>query len=301
MEANRQMPFIRLLVALALSLTLLAPGLAPAMAAGVRVTVNDTPITDVQISQRAKLMQLEHHSGNLTTAATDELINEALELQEAKRLNITVTDAQVDSSLLNVARNLKLSVNNLQLVLTSNGVGIDTLKDRIRATVAWNQITQSVITPRVSFSEADLAAKAETKLTAANSFDYILKQVTFIGKAPRMAEANRYRAQFKGCDNAVALSESYPDVAVTDVGRRHATQLPLPVATELGALAVGGLTKPHMEAAGTVMLAICQKEEAKDVTFITNQLRQTEGNDQLQQQTDKYLADLKAKAKIIRN
>lgn len=300
MEANRKMTIVRPVVALVLSLLLLAGVHAPAMAAGVRLTVNDTPITDVQISQRAKLMQLEHHPGNLTTAATNELINEALELQEAKRLSISITDAQVDSSLLNVARNLKVSVDKLQLILTANGVGIDTLRDRIRATLAWNQITQNVITPRVSFSEADLAAQAETKLTAANSFDYILKQVTFIGKGSRMADANRYRAKFKGCDSAVPLSESFTDVAVTDIGRRHATQLPLPVATELGALPVGGITKPHADPAGTVMLAICQKEEAKDVTFITNKLRQTAGNDQLQQQTDKYLADLKAKAKIVR-
>jgi peptidyl-prolyl cis-trans isomerase SurA len=300
MEANRKMTIVRPVVALVLSLLLLAGLHAPAMAAGVRLTVNDTPITDVQISQRAKLMQLEHHPGNLTTAATNELINEALELQEAKRLSISITDAQVDSSLLNVARNLKVSVDKLQLILTANGVGIDTLKDRIRATLAWNQITQNVITPRVSFSEADLAAQAQAKLTAANSFDYILKQVTFIGKAARMADANRYRAKFKGCDSAVPLSESFTDVAVTDIGRRHATQLPLPVATELGALPVGGITKPHADPAGTVMLAICQKEEAKDVTFITNKLRQTAGNDQLQQQTDKYLADLKAKAKIVR-
>jgi peptidyl-prolyl cis-trans isomerase SurA len=47
------------------------------------------------------------------------------------------------------------------------------------------------------------------------------------------------------------------------------------------------------------MLAICSKEEARDLTFITNQLRQTAGNDKLKAETDKYLADLKAKAKIV--
>ena len=222
-------------------------------------------------------------------------------MQEAKRLGITVTDDQVDQSFLNVSRNLKVSVDKLELILNSAGVGPDTLKDRIRATLAWNQISTNVITPRVSFSEADLAKQAETKLTAANSFDYILKQVIFIGKAARTGDANRYRSQFKGCDSAVKLSESFTDVAVTDLGRRHATQLTLPIATELGSLPVGGITKPKPDPRGTMMLAICQKEEAKDLTFITNQLRQTAGNDKLQQEVDKYLADLKAKAKIVRS
>lgn len=294
------MMIARAIAAAALSLVLMAGGLGAAIAAGVRITVNDTPITDVQISQRAKLLQLEHHPGNLTTAATDELINEALELQEAKRLGISITPDQVDQSFLNVSRNLKISVDKLQMILTNAGVGTETLKDRIRATLAWNQISTNVITPRVSFSEADLAKQAESKLTPANSYDYILKQITFIGKSPRIADANRYRARFKGCDSAVPLSESFTDVAVTDIGRRHATQLQLPVAKELGALPVGGITKPMPDPKGIMMLAICQKEEAKDLTFITNQLRQTAGNDQLQQQVDKYLADLKAKAKIVR-
>jgi peptidyl-prolyl cis-trans isomerase SurA len=294
----------RTLPGLAFGLLLLIGAAAPAFAAGVRVTVNDTPITDVQIAQRAKLMTLEHHPGNLTAAATDELINEILEVQEARRFNIVISDAQVDGAVLSLARNLKLSTDKLTLLLTTSGVGIDTLRDRLRATLAWNQISQNVITPRVTFSEADLAKEAAAKVTGANSYDYILKEVLFLaspGKGSRMADASRYRAQFKGCDSAVQLSESYSDAAVTDIGRRHATQLPDAIASELGALPVGGLTKPHPDTNGVSMLAICSKDVAKDLTFITNQLRSAAGNNQLKVEIDKYLANLRAKAKIVRS
>lgn len=301
MGTNRKMTIRRAVALSGLGLFFALCAILPAAAAGVRVTVNGTPITDVQIQQRARLMGLEHHPGNLTTEATNELINEALELQEAKRLNITITDAEVQDSFNTVARNLKLSPDKLELVLTSNGISPDSLKDRIRATLAWNQVTSNVIQARVQFSEADLTKQAAAKLTAADSYDYILKQVTFIGKGARTADANRYRAQFKGCDSAVPISEKFTDVAVTDIGRRHATQLPPPIAAELSKLPVGGITKPHPDPSGTAMLAICDKEAAKDLTFITNQLRQNEGNDKLKQQTDAYLADLKAKAKIVRS
>jgi peptidyl-prolyl cis-trans isomerase SurA len=291
----------RTLAALSFGLAMTLLGHAGAFAAGIRITVNNTPITDVQIQQRAKLLQLEHHAGNVTTAATDELINGILELQEAKRLGILVTDDQVDASVLAVARNLRVSSDKLAFILNQAGVGIDTLRDRIRSTLAWNAITANVITPRVSLSEADLTQQANAKADAANSFDYILKQVTFIGKSPRMADANRYRAQFKGCATAVQLSESFTDAAVLDVGRRHATQLPAPMAAELGALPVGGISKPHADQGGVSMLAICQKDAAKDLTFLTNQLRSQAGNDQLSKQSDAYLANLRAKAKIVRS
>ena len=296
---------VRMLAALALGAILTVGAALPALAAGVRITVNDTPITDVQIAQRAKLISLEGHGANSQRAATDELINEALELQEAKRLGIVVTDAQVSDGLLSVARNIKVSPDKLASILAARGVGLDTLKDRIRAAVGWGKVTQGVISARVQFSEVDLEKQAASKITTENSYDYILKQIMFVmpgGKGSagaRTADANRYRAQFKGCDSAVELSTHFTDAAVVDVGRRHATQLPEALAKELGQTKVNGLTKPHTIAGGVQLLAVCSKDEARDLTFVTNKLRQSTGNDQLKAATDKYLADLRAKAKII--
>ncbi len=296
---------VRTLAALALG-AILAVGVAmPALSAGVRVTVNASPITDLQIAQRAKLLTLEGKGANAQKAATDELINEALELQEAKRLGITVTDAQVSDGLLSVARNIKVSPDKLAGILSARGVGIDTLRDRIRAAVAWGKVTQGVISARVQFSEADLEKQAASKVTTANSFDYILKQVMFVmpgGKgsaSARTADANRYRSQYKGCDSAVELSTHFTDAAVVDIGRRHATQLPEALAKELSQTGVNGITRPHTIAGGVQLLAVCSKEVARDLTFVTNQLRQSTGNNQLKAETDKYLADLKSKAKIV--
>lgn len=278
---------------------MLALPLGVAHAAGVRVMVNQTPITDVQVQQRAKLLRLQSQKGNLDKAAQDQLVNEALELQDAKKYDITVTEGQIDAQLTAMAQGLRMSEDKLEQILAANGVGIQTLRDQIRGSIAMNQLAQNIISSRVQFSEADLAKKAEGKVTAANSYDYILKQILFVGKGSRAGDANRYRARFKGCDSAVELSQSFTDAAVTDIGRRHATQLPATLAAELAKLPVGGISQPHQDSNGTSMYAICSKEEAKDLTFITNQLRQNEGNTALKDQTDKYIADLKSKAKII--
>lgn len=278
---------------------------APAYAAAVRVTVNDTPISDVQIAQRAKLVALEGHRANARKLATDQLIDEALELQEAKRLKIDVTDSQVDAGVLSVSRNIKVSPDKLMSILAANGVGVATLRARVRAGIAWSKITQGLIAPRVQMSELALEQQAASKLTSANSYDYILTQILFVmpdGKGSvgaRTADANRYRSQFKGCASAVELSTHFRDAAVVKIGRRNATQLPEAVAKELSATPVGGLTRPHTVPGGVQMLAVCKKDKARDLTFLTDKLRQTEGTDKLKAAATKYLADLKAKAKIV--
>jgi peptidyl-prolyl cis-trans isomerase SurA len=291
----------RVIGAALIGLTLLVA--APANAATVKITVNGTPITDVQISQRLALMKLENRTG--AKAAQDELVNEALELQEAKRLGFAIAEADVDSAVLQLARNMRVSDSNLAKILADRGVPMSTLRDRLRANIAWNKISATAISARVTVSEADIDKEAKTKLTAANSYDYILKEVLFLtvkggpSAASRTAQANQYRKSFKGCDSAVQLTLSYTDAAVRDIGRRHATQMADPIAAELAKLNVGSLTAPRVVEGGVSMLAVCGKEASTDTTYIADNIRQTQGNGALKTEADKYLANLKAKAQIV--
>lgn len=293
-------PFLRAVI-VGLSLLALA---APVFAATVVIKVNGQPITDIQIAQRAALKKLEKKGG--TKEATEELITEAIELQEATRLNFSVGESDIDAAYLDLARQIKVSPSNLDKILTQNGVPIQTLRDRLKASIAWSKVVQTVVNSKISVSEADIDTQARAKLTAANSYDYILKEVIFLmpgGKgnaSARTAQANAYRKGFTGCANAVQESLTYTDAAVRDIGRRHATQLEPAVADELSKLSVGGITKPRVMAGGVSMLAICAKESSDDTTFLANQVRQQTGNGALQKEAEKYLADLKAKAQIIR-
>lgn len=290
--------------ALFLGLVLAVAAVAPTMAATV-VTVNGTPVTDIQIDQRLRLFQLE---GNKTgrKGATDQLITEAIQMSEAKRLGISVSNAQVDEAFLQIARNLKLSQDRLAEMLRQGGINSETLKDRLRAAIAWNAVAERVVMPNVQISDLELDQRAAGKLADYQNFDYILKEIIFVapggqGASGRTAQANRYRSSFAGCDSAVNLSLTYTDAAVIDVGRRHATQLPEAVAKELAGMNVGGITKPRVVESGVSMLAICEKTQAQDLTFVKDDLRAQVGNDTMQKQVDDYLVTLRRDAKIIYN
>ncbi|MDB5615205.1 MAG: peptidylprolyl isomerase [Devosia sp.] len=272
----------------------------PAMAQNVRATVNGTIITDLQVAQRQKLFALEGNRGG-GKGALDQLVTEAIQLGEAKRIGITVSNAQVDEALLQIARNMKVSQDKLINMLQQGGVGMDTLKDRLRAAIAWNAVTEQAIMPQVQISELTLDQEAAAKVQAYQSFDYILKEVIFVGSAGRSGQANSYRSKFSGCDTAVDLSLGYTDAAVIEVGRRHATQMPEAIAKELAGLNVGGITKPRAVETGLSMLAVCEKTQAEDLTFIKGDLRAEAGNTALGGQSETYMAELRKNAKIIIN
>lgn len=271
--------------------------------AATKVTVNGVPITDTEIASRLKLVQLE--GGGTSKDAMEGLIAEQLELQEARRLNIEITDDQVQTAFQQVAQNVKLSTDKLTQLLQGRGVSLDTLYGRLRAALAWQQVLQVAVRPKVNVSDLELDKEAQAKLDPAMNFDYILKEVLFVtatgdgSAAKRTAEANQYRKSFTGCDAAVKLSLAYTDAAVIDVGRKHATQLPDPIAKELAQLNVGGITKPRVVDNGVSMLAVCSKTSAVDLTFIKSNLRQSEGSQAYKAEADKYLAELRKKATIV--
>lgn len=295
------------IVIAAITLAMIAP-MGSALADSVRVVVNRTEITDTAIALRAALFKLERRGSNNSARlklAREELIEEALKLEEGERLGIKISQKKVDDAYLGVARNLRMSADKLDQVLAANGVNKGTLKARLKTVLVWQEVTQNVVAARVQISDADLDKKASAQLDDGQSYDYLLKEIIFViprgskaSASRRRAEANRYRKSFKGCDSAIDLSMSYTDAAVVDVGRRHATQLPAAIAKELSKLQVGGITKPAVRDNGVSMLAICSKTAARDLTFIKGKLRQEEGQEKFQTETDAYLAKLKAKAAI---
>src|SRR4051812_31198740 len=111
--SGTSMKMLRIIGAILVGLSLLLL-VAPAGAATVKVTVNGEPITDVQIAQRLALMKLERRGTQ--KAAIEELVNEALEQQEAKRLNFTVAESDVDDAFLQLARQIKVSASNLSKI-----------------------------------------------------------------------------------------------------------------------------------------------------------------------------------------
>ncbi len=136
-------------ICLALGLALMA---AAVQAQGARVTVNGQPITDQQINDRANLLRLEGQGSSNSARvqlATDSLIDDTIKLAEASRLGISVSDGQVDSAFANIATNMRSSVSNLTNILTQNGVNPQSLRDRLEAAIAWQQVVSQVLRSRV--------------------------------------------------------------------------------------------------------------------------------------------------------
>ena len=123
---------------------------APKVSTGVAAIVNDLVISEYDLDQRTALFLAT--SGVRPTKETLPQIraqvlrsveDEILELQEANKRKITVTKAEVDKALQNIADDNHLMVAQIVASITSNGVTIETFRQQVAAQLIWQKLVSA--------------------------------------------------------------------------------------------------------------------------------------------------------------
>ena len=282
--------------------------LSPAAAqTSIKVVANGVAITSYDIAQRARLKQLANEKGG-TKVATEELIDEAIQLYEAKQRGVTVSNSDVDNAYASIAKQVKLSPVQFGKALSEQGVNPTTLKNRLRAQIGWHTLVQArMMRASVASSKEITDALASAgKPKEVTTSEFILKQIIFVVPkgsgaaytAQRRREAESFRLRFGGCDKAVEQSIGLRDVAVRDIGRRNSLELTGQPGDAIKATAVGKTTPPSTTDQGVELIAVCSKREIQSQAAarvdVENKLAEKQGT----QIAKDYLKELKDKAVI---
>ena len=99
--------------------------------AQVAALVNGDPVTVLDVTQRMRLTEISTHKQQSREEALNELINEKLKLQIAKRYIINITDKDVDQAFNGMARHAGLSAQQFADALSKAGINVPSLKARI--------------------------------------------------------------------------------------------------------------------------------------------------------------------------
>ena len=123
------------------------------------VIVNGDPVTQFDVEQRAKLIQLSTQKTPTRNEVIEELINEKLKIQLLKRFIIDGIDKDVDNAYANMARRMRATPKDFTDNLEKQGVKTETLKSRIKADLIWGQIIRGRYQSSFQFSDKDVATR----------------------------------------------------------------------------------------------------------------------------------------------
>ena len=286
--------------------------LAPRRAGGdsaIRILVNDEPITTYDIQQRTQMVNVFSNGRQGESAATNQLIDETLMLQEARRLRMVATEAEVDAEFASRARDAGLTTAQFNQAVRQAGFDPETFRDFLRANISWADIIRARFRATVSVTEQDVAAalvgREETAEQRA-SVEYLLRQIVFVVpdgagsgvEAQQRREATAFRDAFQGCDQALEQAGGRSGVVVRPPIRREAAQLPDDLRTKLASLDVGGVTAPDRVPEGIQILAVCARNEITGQTETDVEVRQEISSERGQLLARRYLRDLRSDAVI---
>ena len=143
--------------------------------------VNDEVITSLDVADRVafvvattNLPRTRDTMQRLIPQVSRQLVDEALQLQEAKRLGIHPDKAEILEAIDELGSRRGLSRQELYAELAGKGVSEDTFHKQIEAQLAWQKVIARRIRPEVNVSEAEVERTRlmdSLKLTAEGSIE----------------------------------------------------------------------------------------------------------------------------------
>jgi peptidyl-prolyl cis-trans isomerase SurA len=153
---------MRLLLALPLLLLFAAP--AAAQETRIAAVVNDDIVSLNDLSNRMLLVMrssgiedTKQNRDRVSSQVLRSLIDERLQMQEAKRLNVKVSDDEVDKALERIEQNNRMQKGALNEFLEKAGIPRAALIEQITAAMAWSKLVRNRLSQDVIISDEDIA------------------------------------------------------------------------------------------------------------------------------------------------
>jgi peptidyl-prolyl cis-trans isomerase SurA len=280
-----------------------------ARAQAVVLFVDGQPITALDIEQRSKFITMSSHKVPARQEVIDVLIDELLEIREAKRYTIDPTESDVNDAYSNVAGNLNIDSQKLTQLLISGGASAATLKQKLRAQMAWGSLVRGRYKASLEIPDSDVEAQMHLHdPDNANQvgYEYILRPVLLVvphgspdaAFDARKHEAEALRGRFSDCTSGIPFARALREVAVRDPVSKSSADLSDALRDILDKTDLGHLTPPEQTNDGIQMFAVCSKKESKNDAPGVQKMRDQIFEQKFGARAKRYLADLRHAAMI---
>jgi peptidyl-prolyl cis-trans isomerase SurA len=287
-----------------------AAGLAAPTAARAQVVViaNGSPITELDISQRSKLMAVSSRKTPTRKEVINELIDDRLKIAKGRVYGMDLGPAEVDAAFDNMAKRQNATADQFAKVLERAGISANAVKARLKAELTWSQLVRGKFGTSLQVNEGDLNQALRAQNAAENTVGYIytLYPVTIVVPrgsseaviAAKRREAENLRSRFVACKSGLALARALRDVAVREPITKSSADLPEALRELLAKLEIGRLSTPDVTAQGLQMFALCGKKESTADSPVKRELRNKIYTSRYEAEAKKFLEEIRKSAMI---
>ena len=178
-----------LIVALAFAI---GPGLSHAQQVQrIAAIVNDDIISQYDLNSRMQLVIISsgipdnpNMRRRIAPQVLRSLIDERLQIQEAKRRNITVTKRDMRKSITRIEKQNQVPKGGFNRFLVKNNIEAQTVRDQLRANIAWSKLIRRRLQPRVSVGPDEIDSALERLKRNHGKLEYRLAEIFLTVDSP---------------------------------------------------------------------------------------------------------------------
>ena len=157
------MRLMRSVPAFCLCLFLLVAGSAVAQETRIAAIVNDDVVSLNDLNERITLVMrsagmadTQQNRDRVSSQVLRSLIDERLEMQEAKRLGVAATKEEVNQALARIEQQNNIPKGGLDAFLTKAGIARASLVDQVTASLTWAKLVRNRLSQEVTISDEEV-------------------------------------------------------------------------------------------------------------------------------------------------
>lgn len=251
---------------------------AEAQTATIAAVVNGDVITNEDVNNRARFFALATGQAptpdvvdRLKSQILQQLINERLEIQEAERRKIVISDKEVAAAIGNIEKNNNMPPGGMREKLKQLGVNIDTLIAQVRTQLGWNQVLRQVVGEMGRPTPADINRQLALLKNDKGQAQYNVGEIFIPINSPQASAgaekfANTVIAQLRqGAPFPIIAAQfSQGETALQGgaLGWVGADQLDPAVAKLVSEMPVGAISNPTPVAGGLIIVQLRGRQVA---------------------------------------
>lgn len=234
--------------------------------------VNDRVVSALDVVHRMRFVMISTQLPNtaetrqkLTPQIIRSLVDEQIQLQESNQQNIRVSEREIDKKIRDLEKQNKLPAGKLKSELTRMGTDILTLRDQIRARIAWAKTVARRMRRENQINDEDIDEELAQIKKRRNQPQYRVSEIFLSIDNPDQekqirATALRLLAQLKGgakfSSLARAFSQSTSALLGGDLGWIQRGRLDQNLDESIGGMAAGDVSQPIRSFAGLHILKL---------------------------------------------
>ena len=253
---------------------------------GIAAIVNDEVISKFDVDQRVNLFlvtsgieRTPQNIDGLRRQVLRTLIQEKLQLQEARDSEIEISRAEINAAMQDMASGTNRSLDEVEKFLKENNVHIRTMEDQIEAELAWNRFVRGRFGGQVSIGELEIDETLERAEAAMNQDRVNINEILLLANNQLdgqrlMSEAAQIVQQLRAGINFGAVARQFSAASSSasggNLGWIPVNQLDENIVPIIENMAAGDISDPIETSAGIYIVQLNSKQQSGGIDPMRN-------------------------------